>query len=86
MRTEPRRTGPGEPASVLVGRMKSEVIIRFRSGRAEMPWGLNPSIGGLAGHSWNIDTVPKWLADEMQLAVEFGHASGRRSRRPLPSA
>ena len=79
MRTEPRRTGPGEPVSVLLGRMKSEVIIRFRSGRAEMPWGLNPSSGGVAGHSWNIDMVPKWLATKCMLAVEFGHAAGRRA-------
>src|SRR5437762_13729644 len=67
MRTEPRRTGPAEPASVEVGRMKSEVIIRFRSGREEIPWGLNPSSGGVTGHSWNIDTVPKWLETKCKL-------------------
>src|SRR5258705_685349 len=40
-RIEPRRTGsPGITFKVLAGRMKSEVTIRFSSGRAEIPCGL----------------------------------------------
>ena len=70
----PRRTGPAEPGSVLLGRMKSAVIIRFRSGRAEMPCGLNPSTGGFGPfleHRHRAEVI----ADEVQLAVEFGDAA-----------
>ena len=77
----PRRT-----QQRAVGRMKSEVIIRFRSGRAEMPWGLNPSSGGLEGHSWNIDIGAEVVGDEMHPAVEFGNAAGRRAVGRSPSA
>ncbi len=50
-RTVLRRTGgPGATSSVESGRMKSLVSIRFRSGRTEIPCGLKPSAGGLAGH------------------------------------
>src|SRR5262245_27858043 len=42
--------GPGTTFSVESGKMKSLVSIRLRSGRAEMPCGLNPSTGGILGH------------------------------------
>ena len=40
------------------GRMKSLVIIRFNSGRTEMPCGLNPSVGGVEGHEPTWRSLP----------------------------
>ena len=48
----PRSSGsPGTTFSELAGIMKSEVTIRLRSGRAEMPCGLKSCTGGFVGHS-----------------------------------
>ena len=48
----PRSSGsPGTTFSELAGIMKSDVTIRLRSGRAEMPCGLKSCSGGSAGHS-----------------------------------
>ena len=48
----PRSSGsPGTTFSELAGIMKSDVTIRLRSGRAEMPCGLKSCVGGSAGHS-----------------------------------
>src|SRR5262249_33691840 len=43
---------PGIVFSELEGIMKSEVTIKFSSGRAETPCGLKPSCGGREAHSW----------------------------------
>ena len=51
----PRSIGsPGTTFSELAGIMKSDVTIRLRSGRAEMPCGLKSCCGGSAGHSPTI--------------------------------
>jgi len=62
---------------VLAGRMKSEVIIRFKSGRAEVPCGLKPSRRRLRGQLARQSQISEMASHILHGVIELSHPPRR---------